>query len=108
MIGLNSEILSLTVFILISDCCEHTRTFLMAGTRISECLPPLIDPSRAPVAFGKRALPRLMTELQAEEQRIRQGALCSLCDLLHDPEQAYEALHHGTDVSSCSCPVITL
>ncbi|MCJ8735489.1 hypothetical protein PDJAM_G00247100 [Pangasius djambal] len=67
----------------------------MASTRISERLPPLVDPSRAPVAFGRRALPRLMTELQAEERKIRQGALCSLCDLLHDPERAYEALHHG-------------
>ncbi|XP_058245307.1 radial spoke head 14 homolog [Hemibagrus wyckioides] len=72
----------------------------MAGTRISERLPPLIDASRAPVAFGKRALPRLITQLQAEELDIRQGALCSLCDLLHDPERAYEALHHGTDVTA--------
>ncbi|KAM9475070.1 radial spoke head 14 homolog [Clarias gariepinus] len=67
----------------------------MAGTRISDHLPPLIDPARAPVAFGNRAVPRLMTELQAEELEIRQGALRSLCDLLHDPERAYEALHHG-------------
>lgn len=67
----------------------------MAGTVISERLPPLIDPSRIPVAFGNRAVPRLMSELQDEEPKIRQGALCSLCDLLHDPERAYEALHHG-------------
>lgn len=71
----------------------------MAGTRVTERLPPLIDPSRAPVAFGRRALPRLMIELQAEEGKIRQGALFSLCDLLHDPERAYEALHHGTDTA---------
>lgn len=71
----------------------------MAATRISERLPPLIDPSRAPVAFGRLALPTLIRELHAEERKIRQEALCSLCDLLHDPERAYEALHHGTDLT---------
>lgn len=74
----------------------------MAGTRISECFPPLIDPSRAPVAFGRLALPRLLTELHAEEPKILQAALCTLCDLLHDPEQAYEALHHGTNCTFMS------
>lgn len=68
----------------------------MSSTRVSERPPPIIDASRAPVAFGRRALPKLMTELQAEELRVRQEALCSLCDLLKDPARAYEALHHGT------------
>ncbi|KAF7694835.1 radial spoke head 14 homolog [Silurus meridionalis] len=67
----------------------------MATARISELLPTHIDPARAPVAFGKRALPRLMEELQCEELKSRQMALCSLCELLHNPEKAYEALHHG-------------
>ncbi|XP_027024062.1 radial spoke head 14 homolog [Tachysurus fulvidraco] len=61
---------------------------LMAGSR-------LCDVPRVPVAFGKRAVPKLITQLHDEELKIRQGALCSLCDLLHDPERVYEALHHG-------------
>ncbi|XP_062855616.1 radial spoke head 14 homolog [Trichomycterus rosablanca] len=68
---------------------------LMAGTRISERLPPLIDPTQAPVAFGNRALPRLARELCEEDQWVRHAALCALCDLLHDPERAYETLHYG-------------
>ncbi|KAL2092244.1 hypothetical protein ACEWY4_012042 [Coilia grayii] len=64
----------------------------MASTRISEELPPLLDPTKAPVAFGNRALPRLSMELQDPELYIRQRALVALCDLVHDPERAYEAV----------------
>ncbi|XP_041958334.1 radial spoke head 14 homolog isoform X2 [Alosa sapidissima] len=67
----------------------------MASTRISEQLPPLLDPTKAPVAFGNRALPRLSMELQDPELYIRQRALTALCDLVHDPERAYEAIQKG-------------
>ncbi|CAB1320256.1 unnamed protein product [Coregonus sp. 'balchen'] len=67
----------------------------MASTRISEQLPPHIDPTQAPVAFGNRALPRLSLELQDPQLCIRQRALAALCDLVHDPERAYEAIHKG-------------
>ncbi|XP_067087642.1 radial spoke head 14 homolog [Osmerus mordax] len=67
----------------------------MGSTRISEQLPPLIDPTQAPVAFGNRALPRLYMELQDPHLYIRQRALTALCDLVHDPERAYEAIHNG-------------
>lgn len=69
---------------------------MMAGTRIPECL---TEASRAPVAFGRLAIPRLMTALQSEEREIRQAGLYSLCNLLHEPERAHEALRHGTDVT---------
>ena len=67
----------------------------MGSTRISEQLPPLIDPTQAPVAFGNRALPRLSMELQDPHLYIRQRALTALCDIVHDPERAYEAIHNG-------------
>ncbi|KAI4896022.1 hypothetical protein NFI96_011277 [Prochilodus magdalenae] len=67
----------------------------MAGTRVSERLPPLVDPTQAPVAFGQRALPRLAAELQDEERSVRQRALAALRDLIRDPERAYEAIRHG-------------
>ncbi|XP_037391882.1 radial spoke head 14 homolog [Pygocentrus nattereri] len=67
----------------------------MAGTRISERLPPILDRAQAPVAFGQRALPRLAAELQNGERSVRQRALAALRDLIHDPERAYEAIHHG-------------
>ncbi|XP_066500408.1 radial spoke head 14 homolog [Hoplias malabaricus] len=47
------------------------------------------------LAFGERALPRLAAELQSPERRIRQGALQALREITHDPERAYEAIHHG-------------
>ncbi|XP_010904221.1 radial spoke head 14 homolog [Esox lucius] len=67
----------------------------MASTRISEQLPPHIDSTQAPVAFGNRAIPRLSVELQDPELYMRQKALAALCDLVHDPERAYEAIHNG-------------
>lgn len=67
----------------------------MASTRISDQLPPLLDPTKAPVAFGNRALPRLSMELQSPKLYIRQRALTALCDLVHDPERAYEAIQKG-------------
>ena len=69
----------------------------MAGTRISERLPPILDRTQAPVAFGQRALPRLAAELQDGERSVRQRALAALRDLIHDPERAYEAVHHGME-----------
>lgn len=70
----------------------------MASTRISKQPPPHIDPTQAPVAFGNRALPRLSMELQDPQLYIRQRALAALCDLVHDPERAYEAIHNGNIV----------
>ncbi|CAK6979925.1 radial spoke head 14 homolog [Scomber scombrus] len=55
----------------------------------------LIDPSRAPVAFGRRAVPQLFGELQQLEADRKQRALASLCDLMHDPEKLYQAVTGG-------------
>ncbi|XP_025930941.1 radial spoke head 14 homolog [Apteryx rowi] len=67
----------------------------MAQARISAMLPPDIDPTKAPVAFGERALPKLNEELQSPELLTRQRALMALCDLVHDPENVYQAIHLG-------------
>ncbi|XP_060894836.1 radial spoke head 14 homolog [Labrus mixtus] len=55
----------------------------------------LLDRSRAPVAFGRRAVPQLFEELQQPETSCRQRALNSLCDLMHDPERIYQTVNGG-------------
>ncbi|NXL59307.1 RSP14 protein, partial [Chordeiles acutipennis] len=67
----------------------------MAHTRISDNLPPDIDPTKAPIAFGKRAIPKLNEELQSPELLTQQRALMALCDLMHDPEKLYQAIEVG-------------
>ena len=67
----------------------------MATARISHSLPPNIDVTKAPLAFGTRALPKLNHELQSDQLIIRQRALMTLCDLMHDPEKVYQAISVG-------------
>ncbi|XP_064337016.1 radial spoke head 14 homolog [Camelus dromedarius] len=67
----------------------------MAHTRISKYLPPDVNPSQAAIAYGCRALPKLNEELQSEDLLTRQKALMALCDLMHDPEHVYVAIHIG-------------
>ncbi|NXD22890.1 RSP14 protein, partial [Spelaeornis formosus] len=67
----------------------------MAQPRISAYLPPDIDPTKAALAFGRRALPKLKEELQSPELLAQQRALMALCDLVHDPEKVYQAMALG-------------
>ncbi|XP_054144830.1 radial spoke head 14 homolog [Melozone crissalis] len=67
----------------------------MAQPRISAYLPPDIDPTKAALAFGRRALPKLNEELQSPELLTQQRALMALCDLVHDPEKVYQAIALG-------------
>jgi len=67
----------------------------MATTRISYSLPPSIDATKAPLAFGDRAIPKLNRELNDQTLITRQRALMTLCDLVHDPEKVYEAIRLG-------------
>lgn len=55
-----------------------------------------MDPSRAPVAFGRLAVPQLFAELRKPEEARRLPALASLCDLLHDPELFHQTLKGGS------------
>lgn len=67
----------------------------MSTTRISALLPPDIDVTKAPLAYGDRALPKLNRELQSKELIVKQKSLRTLCDYLHDPEHIAEALRVG-------------
>ncbi|TRY65371.1 hypothetical protein DNTS_013774 [Danionella cerebrum] len=67
----------------------------MASPQASENRSPRMDPTQAPLAFGTWALPKLLFELRDAELRVRQRALATLCDLVHDHERAYEAIHGG-------------
>jgi len=67
----------------------------MATTRITYSLPPHINPNEAPLAFGRRAVPKLNRELQDPDLVTRQKAVYSLCTIVHDPERCFEALSEG-------------
>ncbi|KAF3695274.1 Radial spoke head 14 -like protein [Channa argus] len=56
---------------------------------------PVMDPSRAPVAFGQRAVPQLFEQLQQPQSDTRQRVLTSLCDLIHEPERLYQTVNGG-------------
>lgn len=58
--------------------------------------------TQAPVAFGNWALPKLCSELQDDVLVSRQRALTALCDLVHDPERAYEAILNGKPSTTCN------
>lgn len=62
----------------------------------------LTHSTQAPVAFGNWALPKLTVELQDDELVSRQRALTALCDLVHDPERAYEAILNGKPYAKCN------
>ncbi|XP_022621611.1 radial spoke head 14 homolog isoform X2 [Seriola dumerili] len=55
----------------------------------------LMDPTRAPLAFGRRAVPQLFEQLQQPETGTRLRALASLCDLIHDPDRLYQTVKGG-------------
>ncbi|KAM8887178.1 radial spoke head 14 homolog [Spinachia spinachia] len=56
---------------------------------------PPTNCSRAPVAFGRRAVPQLFGELRRPEAEVRLRALVSLCGLMRDPERMYQAVRGG-------------
>lgn len=68
----------------------------MADCIIPSHYPNQIDMTKNPLAFGDRAVPRLNRELNDESSLlIRQRALRSLCDYLHDPEHIVVCINQG-------------
>ncbi|XP_060531807.1 radial spoke head 14 homolog [Cylas formicarius] len=51
-----------------------------------------VDVTRRPQGYGKWALPKLKRELHDKNPQIVVAAITSICDLVHDPERAYEAI----------------
>nr|XP_061836953.1 radial spoke head 14 homolog [Nerophis lumbriciformis] len=54
-----------------------------------------LDPNRAPVAFGRLAIPELFAQLGEADTGKKLRALASLCDLTHDPERLYQVVSEG-------------
>ncbi|XP_031555319.1 radial spoke head 14 homolog [Actinia tenebrosa] len=71
----------------------------MATTIISVKLPPDIDPTKAMLAYGDRALPKLNRELNSADLLTRQKALMALCDVMHNSEYITEGLRVGIAAS---------
>eukprot|EP01147_Barroeca_monosierra_P000471 gene471-7863_t len=67
----------------------------MAGTRISDNLPPLLDVTKASVAYGDRALPKLHRELKGNDLLVIQQALRSLSDIIRNPTHLQSAIDEG-------------
>lgn len=51
-----------------------------------------VELSKRPEAFGRWALPKLRNELHNPDPKIVLEAVCSLYDIVHDSERAYEAI----------------
>jgi len=71
----------------------------MAKTLISVQLPPDIDPTKARLAYGERALPKLNEELNSNDLYTQQKALAALAEVLHDPEYISKAVKHSIVIS---------
>uniref|UniRef100_A0A0R3TZR8 Rhabdoid tumor deletion region protein 1 n=1 Tax=Rodentolepis nana TaxID=102285 RepID=A0A0R3TZR8_RODNA len=68
---------------------------IFPNCRISLKPPPCVDPTKATLAYGRLAIPRLNRELQDVDLLTRQRAIKTLCDYLHDPEHIHEAICGG-------------
>lgn len=71
----------------------------------------VMDPSRAPVAFGLRAVPQLFEELQQPDTGRRRRALATLCDLMHEPERLHQTVSGGQrsrGVGATSCLPVSI
>jgi len=63
--------------------------------RVSNALPPHLDPTRSELAFEDGMLPKLNREMKSESLEDRQRALNSLKDIVHNQEKAYDMVNQG-------------
>jgi len=64
----------------------------MTNTLISAHLPPNIDPTKVELAYSERALPKLNEELNHTDLIVRQKALMTLCDVVHNAEYVTQTI----------------
>ncbi|KNE71867.1 hypothetical protein AMAG_16296 [Allomyces macrogynus ATCC 38327] len=64
------------------------------------------DPTRQNWAFGHRAIPKLIGEVQSSDEALQLQALHSLTCRLHEPVDVQEALVAGADREFCSFQVV--
>ncbi|KAJ3292818.1 Radial spoke head 14 [Borealophlyctis nickersoniae] len=55
-------------------------------------LPPDVDPTKLQLAYGRRAVPKLISELADPDLFTRQRSLAFLADLFHAPENVAQAI----------------
>lgn len=67
----------------------------MQYSRSSDLLPPNIDVTKSFVAYGDHALPKINRELTDGALSVQQAALCSLCDLVRNPQNIKLAIDSG-------------
>merc|ERR1712166_601838 len=66
-----------------------------ATARITQAVPANVDPIKATLAFGDRAIPRLERELQSTDLLTVQRALMALCDMIRNPQHIRTSLNQG-------------
>merc|ERR1712166_884226 len=82
----------------LADGVPTTRTSTqttMATARITQAVPANVDPIKATLAFGDRAIPRLERELQSTDLLTVQRALMALCDMIRNPQHIRTSLNQG-------------
>eukprot|EP00039_Didymoeca_costata_P012020 m.171932 g.171932 ORF g.171932 m.171932 type:complete len:361 (+) comp15359_c0_seq8:201-1283(+) len=77
----------------------------MASARVTDALPPDVNPIKASLAFGNRAVPRLDRELQAKDLLTVQKSLYALCDALRNPKNISSSLE--TDITKTLQELLT-
>ncbi|KAI8615438.1 armadillo-type protein [Chytriomyces sp. MP71] len=67
-------------------------TPLEASKLLAPTLPPDVDPTKMQLAYGRRAIPKLVTEIPDGDLLKQQKSLVFLAELLHDPLNITQAL----------------
>ncbi|CAG2059811.1 unnamed protein product [Timema podura] len=75
-----------------TKCYDFEPPILKLQSTIPNIYGPHVDVTRAKVAFGRWALPKLRRELHDDDPLIVSQAINSLADLIHDPEKSFEAI----------------
>ncbi|KAL5034411.1 hypothetical protein BDV3_003987 [Batrachochytrium dendrobatidis] len=83
---------------------QLSRTFSIKGatdslaasdTAFVSVLPRDVDPTRCHLAYGRQAIPKLVSQLEDGKLHSRQKALVFLADLCHSPENVVQSVDAG-------------